>query len=69
MNEMDHIKPAGTFDLVTPVPDGYEMASYGSTLIAVDPAGVKPTLFFSFPARNRGWHSYPPNFAPVAGRV
>ena len=56
MKEMEHIKPCHTFDLVPAVPDGYEMDADGSTILAVDRSGVKPTLYFSFPKRTRGWH-------------
>ena len=63
MKAMEHVKPCNTF--VTPVPDGYEMDADGSTLLAVDPRGVKPTMYFSFSARVRGWHPYSTGFAPA----
>ena len=59
MKEMEHIKPSGTFDLVTPVPDGYEVDADGSTILAVDRSGAKPPLYFSFFERARGWHPCP----------
>ena len=68
MKKMEHIKPCRTFDLVTPVPDGYEMDADGSTILAVDRSGVKPTLYFSFPERTRGWHPCPTNGSPAFAR-
>lgn len=60
MKEMEHVKPCKTFDLVTPMPEGYEMRLDGTTILAVDPKGVGPTLYFNFPERTRGWHPVPP---------
>ena len=56
MKEMEHIRPSGTFALVTPPPDSYETELRGNIIFAVDPNNAKPTLYFSFPARDRGWH-------------
>ena len=56
MKAAPHIKPSGTFDLVTPPPHGYEETMDGVSFIEVDPAGVKPTLYFTFPLPTRGWH-------------
>jgi hypothetical protein len=46
------------------MPEGYEMKLEGMTILGVDPAGVKPTLYFTFPERGRGWQ--PPLFSPAA---
>ena len=68
MKAMDYVKPGHTFDLVTPVPDGYEMDTDSSTLLAVDRSGVKPTSYFSFSARNGGWHPCLTGCAPAVVR-
>jgi hypothetical protein len=49
MKEMERIKPCKTFELVTPVPAGYEMSINGTTILAVDPKGIKGPLYSSFP--------------------
>ena len=67
MKAMEHVKPCHTFDLVTPVPDGYEMDADGTTLL-VDRSGVKPTLYFRFSTRTGGWRPSPPNCARSSAR-
>ena len=34
MKEMEHIQPSKALDLITPVPDGYEMKVEGVTILA-----------------------------------
>ncbi len=57
MNEMEHIRSSGTFELFTPPPAGYETESRDN-IFAVDPKKIMPTLYFSFRAWDRGWHIY-----------
>jgi hypothetical protein len=56
---MNDIRPSRTFDDMIPMPAGYEIQSQGNTVLAVDPAGVKPTLYYVFSFRDRGWHPWP----------
>ena len=58
MKEMEHIRPSGTLELVTPPPDGYETELRGNVIFAVDPEKMMPTLYFSFLTWDRGWHIY-----------
>lgn len=58
MKEMEAIKPCKTFEAVGPLPEGYELQVDNNFVLAVDPTGAKPTLYWSFPARDRGWKPF-----------
>ena len=56
----DCIQPSSTFDVIGPMPEGYEMKLvdlYGAKVLAVDATGVKPPLCFDF--RLRKFHPLP----------
>lgn len=60
---LNSLKPNTTFDVIPPVPDGYEMRLediYGAKVVAVDATGVKPTLLFDFRSRE---------FKPMSGNL
>lgn len=58
MKELEPLAPSCVQNILTPVPDGYEMQMRGVTILAVDPKGEKPTLYFDFLAQSRGWRPY-----------
>jgi len=50
----DWIPPSSTFDVIKPIPVGYELQvvdHYGAKVRAMDPAGVKPRVCFDFRLR------------------